>query len=137
METAVSEMRGPDSERRSDARKGSPEEHGLVSARVRPGRDAAVIDVSAGGALIETLHRLLPGTTIDLHLTAVDRRITVRGRVMRSAVTSLHATGVRYRSALMFERSLASFLDVDGYSIPVPLAPVSHHGREDATPPTL
>jgi hypothetical protein len=137
METALGETRECASERRSAVRKGSAEEHGLVSARIRPGRDAAVIDVSAGGALIETLHRLLPGTVIELHLTTVERRTAVRGRVMRSAVASLHAAGVRYRSALMFERSLAAFLDLDGYSIPAPLASAAPEDREDATPPTL
>jgi hypothetical protein len=40
------------------------EKHGIVSACVRPGYRARLIDVSAGGALIETSHRLLPGTSV-------------------------------------------------------------------------
>jgi hypothetical protein len=53
-------------ERRLTKRRQSVAEHGIESARVRPGIDAAVVNVSAAGALLETRHRLLPGTAIDI-----------------------------------------------------------------------
>ena len=37
-------------------------------ARLRPGRAARVVDVSAGGALIETDWRLLPGLRVELQV---------------------------------------------------------------------
>ena len=65
METAMSDGR-PD--RRGTRRIETLEEHGIVSACVRPGHRARLIDVSAGGALIETTHRLLPGASVELQV---------------------------------------------------------------------
>ena len=87
--------------------------------------------------LLETLQRLLPGTNVELHLAAIDRRTVVRGRVMRSAVACLRHAAVRYHGAVAFERSLGPFLDVDGYVIPSSGPGHLEHDREDATPPTL
>jgi hypothetical protein len=56
------------SDRRLTRRHADSDEHEIVSTRVRPGHRAKLIDVSAGGALIETTHRLLPGYSIELHV---------------------------------------------------------------------
>ena len=79
-------------------------EHGIVSARVRPGHLVIVIDVSAGGALIEISQRLLPGSAVDLQIDTVHRRTALRGRVLRCAVNRLHSTSVSYRAAIAFDR---------------------------------
>jgi DNA-binding NtrC family response regulator len=55
-------------ERRRGRRACDPAEHGILCVRIRPGHPAALLDVSADGALIETAHRLLPGTIVVLHL---------------------------------------------------------------------
>jgi hypothetical protein len=140
METDMSITRtwlsGPRQERRAAARVRTFEEHGIVGARVRAGRDATVLDVSDDGILIDTPHRLLPGATIELQLAGTERRATVRGHVVRSTVASLR-NGVRYRGAVLFERPLGSLLDVDGYSIPALPAGPPRDGREDATPLAL
>jgi hypothetical protein len=73
---------------------------------VRPGHEAALINVSQGGALIETLCRLVPGAAIDLQFTTGEGRVSVRGRVLRCAVAHLRPSGVFYRGAIAFERSL-------------------------------
>ena len=122
-----------DAERRSTPRKSSFEEHGIMGVRVRPGRDGSVVDVSAGGMLIDTIHRLLPGTTVEVLLAGADRRTTIRGRIVRCAVASLHGSVVRYRGAVRFDRSIASFLDLDGYVIPTECQDGLQDGREDAT----
>ena len=93
-------------DRRTGIRRRTIEEHGIVSVRVRPGADATLIDVSACGALIETMHRLLPGTTVELQLATSDRRTAVRGRVVRCAVAGLRGAGVRYRGAVAFAAHL-------------------------------
>ena len=126
-----------DAERRSTPRKVSFEEHGILGVRVRPGRDGSVVDVSAGGMLIDTIHRLLPGTTVEVLLAGADRRTTIRGRIIRCAVASLHGSAVRYRGAVRFDRSIASFLDLDGYVIPGECTDGRQRGREDATHATI
>jgi hypothetical protein len=98
-----------DRERRSSPRRRTVAEHGIEAARVRPGREASVLNVSAGGMAIETLHRLLPGTTIELQLWLADRRTSIRGHVLRSTVASLRHGPVLYRGALAFDRPLALF----------------------------
>jgi hypothetical protein len=81
-------------------------EHGIVRARVRPGHDVAVIDASAGGLLIETDRRLLPGAAIDLQLATAAGTVAVRGCVLRCTVSRLRAAAVFYRGAIGFERHL-------------------------------
>jgi hypothetical protein len=129
-------LSGPRRERRAAARLRTFEEHGIASARVRAGRDATVVDASENGILIDTPQRLLPGATIELQLAGSERRATVRGRVVRSTVSSLRS-GVRYRGAVSFEHPLSSQRDVDGYPIPTPFAGTSRDDREDATPLAL
>jgi hypothetical protein len=126
-----------DHERRTSPRRRRVAEHGIETARVRPGGEASVLDVSTGGILIETMHRLLPGTTIELQLWLADRRTSIRGHVLRSTVASLRRGPVLYRGAIAFERPLAPFPHIDGYAVPRPNATENRHGREDATPPTL
>jgi hypothetical protein len=93
-------------ERRQNRRAGDVAEHGIVCARVRPGHAAIVIDVSPEGALIETGHRLLPGTLVVLHFESLTRRESVRGRVLRSTVAGVRASGISYRGAVRFETPL-------------------------------
>jgi len=96
--------------RRLDAR----EDHGIVSACVRPGSRARLIDVSAGGALIETSHRLLPGTSIELCVETGTDRASIRGQVLRCAVVRVRPTWVCYRGAIRFDRHLPWFVDERG-----------------------
>jgi hypothetical protein len=95
-------------------------EHGIVSARVRPGHLVVVINVSAGGALIEISRRLLPGSAVDLQINTAHRRTTLRGRVLRCAVTRLHSTSVSYRAGIAFDRQWPCFLESgwNEYSVP-------------------
>ena len=82
------------------------DEHRIVSARVRPGHRARLIDVSAGGALIETSHRLLPGTSVELQVDTGTDRASIRGQVLRCAVVRVRPTWVCYRGAIAFDRHL-------------------------------
>jgi hypothetical protein len=96
--------RTPD--RRQTRRHLDADEHGVVSARVRPGHRAKVIDMSAGGALIETTHRLLPGTPVELHVETRSHQTNVRGRVLRCAIVLVRPSWVCYRGAIGFDRHL-------------------------------
>lgn len=101
-----SNVKAPIVDRRRTPRRRAVEEHGIESARVRRGVQVAVVDASAGGMLVETPQRLLPGMPLEIHLER-DRRVsTVRGRVLRCAVVRLTASLVCYRGAIGFDEHL-------------------------------
>jgi len=81
--------------------------NGVERARVRPGRTAQIVNLSAGGALIETDWRLLPGMRIELQLGEPTVLFNVTGRVLRCHVALLDRERIRYRGALAFEERLA------------------------------
>ena len=120
-------------ERRCARRHHDVQTHGIVSARVRPGHQADLIDASAGGVLIETSHRLLPGSYVELHVETQSRRDNVRGRVLRSAVVGIRATSVRYRGAIGFDRHLPWFIEPDGYVVPTAESRAGRPPRVDVT----
>jgi PilZ domain len=114
----MTDSAAPVDDRRRTPRHGCVEEHGIVSAKVRPGRDASIVDVSAGGALVETNHRLLPGTSVELQFETSAERATIRGRVLRCAVAGVRASSMCYRGAIGFDRSLPWFVpDGSGYRV--------------------
>jgi hypothetical protein len=107
-------------ERRATPRLHRLEDHGIVAARVRLGHEVSLIDVSAGGALIEGACRLLPGSTVDLQFETTERRAVVRGRVLRCAVARLQSSSVCYRGAVRFDGCFPWFLgdELCGYVLP-------------------
>ncbi len=79
----------------------------LGQARLRPGRKARVMDLSAGGALIETDWRLLPGTRLELQLGDPPELKRVAGHLLRCYVALLNRESILYRGALAFEERLS------------------------------
>jgi hypothetical protein len=75
----------------------------LPSAILRPGVDVLVLNLSGGGALIESSSRINPGIRTELQLLGESRR-TVRGRIDRCSVAALNP--VRYRGAIVFDERL-------------------------------
>ena len=100
-------------DRRLSGRTRAVAELGILQARMRPGHEVAVVDISAHGALIETAVRLLPGRQIELQIERSDQLTSVRGRVVRCHVTRVHASHVSYRGAVGFDQPLA-WLVVNG-----------------------
>jgi PilZ domain-containing protein len=121
------------SDRRQTRRHLHADEHGIVSTKVRPGHRAKLIDVSAGGALIETSHRLLPGTSVELHVETRSDRTNVRGRVLRCAIVMVRPSWVCYRGAIGFDRHLPWLLDEDGGSMAFSATRSALPGRAIAT----
>jgi hypothetical protein len=121
---------------RRKARRRRAMEHGIVFARVRPGHEVAVVDVSSDGALVESRHRMLPGAVVDIHLQTHDRRASVRGRILRCGVSRLGSSTVCYRGAIEFDRHLPWFEDGagSGYAVPTPEQRPGGPRRADATP---
>ena len=76
----------------------------LNHARIKYGPDVSLIDLSVGGAQIETAsYQLQPGSTVVIEIAAGDKTWPVPARVLRCHVAALapHAT---YRGALAFKR---------------------------------
>lgn len=74
-----------------------------AAALLRPGQEVRVINVSCGGALIESGNRMIPGLRTELQLSGLQRRV-VRGRIDRCRVTELDP--VRYEGAIVFDQVL-------------------------------
>ena len=93
------------SDRRIHARLTPVELQRPLTARLKYGEDITLVDLSAGGALVETSKILRPDT--DLVLEILDSRTSdvtqVVSRVLRSQVSGLSG-GVKYRGACVFKR---------------------------------
>ena len=100
------EAAGETPERRAWARVSTLDHLAMANGRLRPGRTARIIDVSPGGALIETDWRLLPGTKVELQLGDPVTVHRVKGRILRCHVTMVDRERMRYRGALVFEQQL-------------------------------
>jgi PilZ domain len=98
--------RAVEHERRATPRVCSFGASGIERARLRPGRTAHVIDLSAGGALIETDWRLAPGMRVELQLGEPTVLFKATARVLRCHVALLGRERIRYRGALVFEERL-------------------------------
>jgi len=73
---------------------------------MRRGYHLHVIDLSAGGALVEGRQPLRPGSYVDVHLESEARKQTLAARVVRCTVSAIDAeTGITYRAALSFTNS--------------------------------
>lgn len=93
-----------------------------VRATVRPGCIVTLVDVSAGGALLQGARPLRPGARVQLQVPAGARTVALFALVLRSVVWALSSDeGVTYRGALQFEmRSdwLREAVTRAGYAVP-------------------
>jgi hypothetical protein len=69
-------------------------------ALLRPGHEVEVLNLSTGGALVQSTARLKPGIPTELQLQGGSRHI-VRGRITRARVISL--APLCYEAALVFD----------------------------------
>ncbi len=79
---------------------------GMERARLRPGRSAYVVDLSSGGALIQTDWRLLPGVRVEMQIGEPVALLRVTGRILRCHVALLARERITYRGALKFEHQV-------------------------------
>jgi len=105
------------------------------AARVRPGSEVIVVDLSSTGALLEGHSRLRPGGRCELTFALASGDITVRARVARCFVARLErAAAVRYRTAVAFESLIdlsPRWQHVMGYQALVPGATAAPSGVVD------
>lgn len=76
----------------------------MQRATVRGGSVVVVVDLSAGGALVEAPKPLPPGSRVHLHVTTEHGKVSLAAHVLRCAVWALDPeAGVTYRGALKFD----------------------------------
>jgi hypothetical protein len=83
---------------------GSP----LAVARIRPGREVRVLDLSLSGVLVEGELRLLPGSLVEIQVNLDRLEGRTRGRVERCHISALGSGPPRYRAAITFESPLSA-----------------------------
>jgi hypothetical protein len=123
-------------DRRSDARYGWSSED-ISHATLRPGCVVHVVDLSAGGALVQANRPLRPGARLYFHLVLRERSYGLVAHVLRCAVWSLDPReGVTYRGALQFEDRCELFWET-GTQIgsDVPLQTVTDAAEEGSAYP--
>ena len=105
MDGTLAQGRTPD--RRRAIRRIPTELSWLRGLRLRPGLDVVLVNLSTGGALVETSTQLRPGARTVLRLTGATGSWTVSGSVLRSWVAAIDPEhGVVYRGALVFDQAL-------------------------------
>jgi hypothetical protein len=86
-----------------------------AAARLRPGGDVEIVDLSAHGTRIDRAPRLLPGTAVQLHVSAAGWGTTVTAHVVHCQVSDLSGEGgAKYRAGLRFDRPLEALLGAAG-----------------------
>ena len=102
-----------DRDRRAYERHPGHELDWLRSIRLKFGPAVTIVDLSSGGALIETTMPLRPGSTTALTIQGRGIVETASFRVLRCEVASI-SRGLVYRGACVFERTLALPSEIAG-----------------------
>lgn len=117
--TALSE------ERRQYARRRDRDLDWVSSARLRSAGEVTLVDLSAGGALIDLTVPLRPGATLTFELVGRGLETVVPVQVLRAEVSAISADSMRFRAACAF----ASPLELPD------LAPQSDQATESSSEP--
>ncbi len=94
-----------DSNRRLHERLKASDLRWLRGARIKYGADVRIIDISAGGVLLETERALTRDANVVVELTGPDSPILIPSRVLRCRMASLGEI-LKYQGACAFKRPL-------------------------------
>ena len=78
----------------------------IKTVRLRSAGQVSLVDLSAGGALIDAAVPLRPGSTLTLEIIGQGLETVVPLQVLRSHVAALNADSARYRGACEFARPI-------------------------------
>jgi len=79
----------------------------LKSVRLVAGPEVKLINVSRGGALIESEARLSPGSALCVRLVTGESIYLLKGRVLRARAASMSGSELRYHIALAFDEEFS------------------------------
>ena len=106
-------MDEPLTDRRSDARF-PPAEGDGTRATLRPGCSVTLVNLSAGGALLQAARPLRPGARVQLQLVTTRRTTVLPAHVLRCVVWALdRVDGATYRGAVQFEQRCDSIYETE------------------------
>lgn len=92
-----------ETERRRYPRIVPADSSGPPVARLRPGREVLVVNLSRGGACVEAVSPLRPGHPVDIRLALPEWQWQGEAQVLRCQVSALpRQQRVRYRAGLEF-----------------------------------
>jgi hypothetical protein len=91
----------------------------VKSIHTSSGAEMKVINISRGGALLETESRLYPGTKILLRVVTIEGIIQIAGRVLRSSSSPLDGS-TKYQSAVAFANPLNILDDLSEKAVACP-----------------
>jgi len=95
-----------------------------VAARLATGGEIVLVDLSRGGARLQSNRRMLPGSSLSLRLVTPDTTFTIAGRVIRSRIVQLSQGGLGYDLAVAFNEPLQEVPVIAGVGQPeLPPAP--------------
>jgi hypothetical protein len=92
-------------DRRGEVRLSAEDASWLRGARLKYGPDVRVIDISAGGILVESDTALEPQSNVVIELSVQTKTMLLPARVLRSRAAT-RAPKVRYQTACVFKRPL-------------------------------
>jgi hypothetical protein len=93
-------------ERRQYSRRGVRDLEWIRSARLKSGGEVALIDLSAGGVLLDAAIPLRPGSMMALELVGRGLETLVTAQVLRSEVSRVGPDSLRFRGACEFASPL-------------------------------
>jgi hypothetical protein len=105
------------SDRRAYPRLAARELSWLRTARLAQGASISLVDLSAGGALLETEEPLKPGSVLTLEISGSSFEASVPFRVLRCYIARLHGESATYRGACAFKH----VLELPGGSVELPI----------------
>jgi hypothetical protein len=91
------------------------------AARVRPGHDVIIVNLSTSGMLVEGTCRLHPGCLVESRLFFERGPLQIDGEVVRAFVSTVDKSGVRYRAGIAFALAIPVTAPPDflrGYQLP-------------------
>jgi hypothetical protein len=97
---------GPRDDRRRAPRKRAEDVPSLWSVKLPWESQAAIVDISSRGVLLQTTSKLERGAGVNLQFVGEDVQLTVPARAVRSEVADVTSRNVIYRVAAAFSREL-------------------------------
>jgi hypothetical protein len=101
------DTQGTEINRRKGERQDPAHIPSLKSAGLVAGPDVQLINLSSGGALLESNTRILPDASICIRLVATDALFFLRGRVLQSRASSLRGSELIYECRVAFDEEFS------------------------------
>ncbi len=110
----VKDSQGSPLDRRKSRRLSPDEIPNFKSVRLLAGQEIQLINLSAGGAMLESTTRIMPGAKICIRLVAHDALFLLHGRVLQSRASALSESGITYQCRVAFDEEFSLLAGLEG-----------------------